>query len=79
MSDCRINVNLDVYDNRMLDVAEISRLRAEQEVAAVGNKEAIVVASPIDVEGVVPDGEDGEGDAEDGEEVAEEGIDEVAD
>ena len=79
MSDCRINVNLDVYDNRMLDVAEISRLRVEQEVAAVGNEEAVAVASPIDVEGVVPDGEDGERDAEDGEEVAEEGNDEVAD
>jgi len=79
VSDCRFNVNLDVYDNRMLDVAEISRLRVEQEVAAVGNEEAVAVASPIDVEGVVPDGEDGERDAEDGEEVAEEGNDEVAD
>ncbi|QCD82438.1 hypothetical protein DEO72_LG2g2776 [Vigna unguiculata] len=79
VSDCRFNMNLDVYDNRMLDVAEISRLRAEHEVATGGNEEAVVVASPVDVEGAVPDGEDGEGDADDGEEVAEEGNDEVAD
>ena len=79
VSDCRFNVNLDVYDNRMLDVAEISRLRAERELAAGGNEEAVAVASPVDVEGVVPDGEDGEGDAEDGEEAVEEGNDEIAD
>jgi len=29
VTDCRFNVNLDVYDNRMLDVAEISRLKAK--------------------------------------------------
>ena len=43
MFDCCFNVNLDVYDNRMLDVAEISRLRAEQEVMAVGNEEAVAL------------------------------------
>ncbi|QCD83469.1 hypothetical protein DEO72_LG2g3813 [Vigna unguiculata] len=79
VSDCRFNINLDVYDNHMLDVAEISHLRAEQEVTTVGNEEVVDVASPVNVEGVVPDGEDGYGDAEDGEEVAKEGNDEVAD
>jgi len=38
VSDCYFNVNLDVYDNRMLDVAKISRLKAEQEVIMVGNE-----------------------------------------
>ncbi|QCE03551.1 hypothetical protein DEO72_LG8g1576 [Vigna unguiculata] len=42
VTDCRFNVNLDVYDGRMLDVAEISRLRAEKEAVTIANEDTLV-------------------------------------
>jgi len=41
VTNCRFNVNLDVYNNRMLDIAEISHLKAEQEAVMVGNEETV--------------------------------------
>jgi len=42
VTDCRFNVNLDVYDDRMLDVAEISQLKAEKEAATTANEDTVV-------------------------------------
>ncbi|QCD79499.1 hypothetical protein DEO72_LG1g3141 [Vigna unguiculata] len=52
VTDCRFNVNLDIYDNKMLDVAEISRLKAlvEEEAAQVGDEETLVT-TPVNVGG----------------------------
>jgi len=63
----------------MLDVAEISRLMAEQEVMMVGNEETVVTTPLANADEVMPEGEDGEEDAEDAEEVDKEANDEVAD
>jgi len=57
VTDCRFNVNLDVYDNRMLDVAEIGRLKAAFEADVVG-EEGTLATTPPNVEIEVP-GEDG--------------------
>jgi len=57
--DCRFIVNLDVYDNRMLDVAGISRFKAKHEAATVVNEDTMVTTPPANVGGVVPEGEDG--------------------
>ncbi|QCE06724.1 hypothetical protein DEO72_LG9g1738 [Vigna unguiculata] len=79
VTDCRFNVNLDVYNNRILDIAEISHLKAEQEAVMVRNEETVVTTPPANVDGMVSKGEDGEEEAEDAEEVAKEVNDEVAD
>jgi len=44
--DYRFNVNLDVYDNRMLDVAKIGRLKAVLEVDAVGDEGTLATTPP---------------------------------
>jgi len=41
--DCRFGVNLDVYDNYMLDVGEISRLKETLKALEVGDKGMILV------------------------------------
>ncbi|QCD97243.1 hypothetical protein DEO72_LG6g1953 [Vigna unguiculata] len=52
--DYRFNVNLDVYDDRMLDVAEISRLKAEKEAATTANEDTVVtIPAATMVDGVV--------------------------
>jgi len=79
VTDCRFNVNLDVYNNRILDIAEISHLKAEQEAVMIRNEETVVTTPPANVDGMVSKGEDGEEEAEDAEEVAKEVNDEVAD
>jgi len=71
VTDCRFNVNLDVYDNRMLDVAEISQLKAEKEAATIANKDTMVttpVATTVD--GVVGEVEVADEEAEGAEEDA---------
>ncbi|QCD96480.1 hypothetical protein DEO72_LG6g1184 [Vigna unguiculata] len=66
--DCRFNVNLDVYDNRMLDVSEIGRLKDSLEADAIGDEGTLATTSP-NLETIVQ-GEDGEEEeVEDGEEV----------
>ncbi|QCE03481.1 hypothetical protein DEO72_LG8g1505 [Vigna unguiculata] len=52
ITDCRFNVNLDIYDNKMMDVVEISRLKvlAKEGEAAHGEEEALVT-SPVNVGG----------------------------
>lgn len=68
MIDCRFNVNLDVYDNRMLDVSEIGRLKDSLEADAIGDEGTLATTSP-NLETIVQ-GEDGEEEeVEDGEEV----------
>ena len=54
VTDCRFNVNLDVYDDRMLDVAEISLLKAEKEAATTANEDTVVTTPAATmVDGVV--------------------------
>ena len=79
VTDCRFNVNLDVYDDRMLDVAEISRLKAEKEAATIANED-IVMTTPAatTVDGVVGQVEVADEEAEGAEEDATgEEVDEV--
>ncbi|QCE04339.1 hypothetical protein DEO72_LG8g2375 [Vigna unguiculata] len=52
MTNCRFNVNLDVYDDRMLDVAEIRRLKAEKEAATMANEDIVVATPPATIDGV---------------------------
>jgi len=72
VTDCRFNVNLDIYDNKMLDVAEISKLKAVAEGEEVSqDEEGTLMTTPIHVgddrasneEGV---GEEAEAEAADG-------------
>ncbi|QCD93702.1 hypothetical protein DEO72_LG5g1778 [Vigna unguiculata] len=72
VTDCRFNVNLDIYDNKMLDVAEISKLKALAEGEEVArDEEGTLMTTPINVgdnrasneEGV---GEEAEAEAADG-------------
>ncbi|QCD86417.1 hypothetical protein DEO72_LG3g939 [Vigna unguiculata] len=53
VTDCRFNVNLDIYDNKMLDVAEISRLKAlvEEELANAEDEGTLVTTPPMNVGG----------------------------
>ena len=53
MTDCRFNVNLDVYDDLMLDVVEISRLKAEKEATTMANEDTMVTTPAATVDGVV--------------------------
>jgi len=54
VTDCRFNVNLDVYDDRMLDVEKISRLKAEKEAATTANEDTVVTTPAATmVDGVV--------------------------
>ena len=69
VTDCHFNINLDVYDNHMLDVAEISRLKAEQETAAVVNEDTVVATPPATINGVAGEGEDVDEEADGAEEV----------
>jgi len=68
VTDCRFNVNLDVYDNRTLDVAEISRLKAEQEAATIANEDTVVATPPATADGVAGEGEDVDEEADGAEE-----------
>jgi len=74
VTDCCFNVNLDVYDNRMFDILEISRLKDAQEAATVGNEGTVVMTPPANVDGDMSERED-EGEeveeADDPEEVTE--------
>ncbi|QCE06756.1 hypothetical protein DEO72_LG9g1770 [Vigna unguiculata] len=47
VTDRQINVNLDVYDNRMLDIAEIRRLKVVVEADALG-EEATLATTPLE-------------------------------
>jgi len=49
--DCRFNVNLDIYDNKMLDVAEISKLKAlaDEEAANAEDEGTLVTTPPANV------------------------------
>jgi len=50
VTDCRFNVNLDIYENKMLDVAEISKLKALAEgEEAVQDEEGTLVTTPVNV------------------------------
>jgi len=53
VTDCRFNVNLDIYDNKLLDVAEISRLKAlvEEELANAEDEGTLVTTPPMNVGG----------------------------
>jgi len=62
VTDCRFNVNLDVYDNRMLDVAEIGRLKAALEAEVVGEEGTLATTPPdAEIEVLGEDGGDEEG------------------
>ncbi|QCD83028.1 hypothetical protein DEO72_LG2g3370 [Vigna unguiculata] len=72
VTDCRFNINLDIYDNKMLDVAKISKLKALAEGEEVArDEEGTLMMTPINVgddrasneEGV---GEEAEAEAADG-------------
>ncbi|QCD83000.1 hypothetical protein DEO72_LG2g3342 [Vigna unguiculata] len=79
VTDCRFNVNLDVYDDRMLDVAEISQLKAEKEAATIANEDT-VMTTPVatTVDGVVGQVEVADEEAEGAEEdAASEEVDEA--
>lgn len=47
VTDRQINVNLNVYDNRMLDIAEIRRLKVVVEADALG-EEATLATTPLE-------------------------------
>ncbi|QCD89807.1 hypothetical protein DEO72_LG4g757 [Vigna unguiculata] len=66
VTDCRFNVNLDIYDNKMLDVAEISKLKALAEgVEVARDEEETLVTTPMNVgDDRVSNEEDVEGEAE---------------
>ena len=50
VTDCRFNVNLDIYDNKMLDVAEISKLKAVAEgEEAAQDEEGTLLMTPLHV------------------------------
>ncbi|QCE14716.1 hypothetical protein DEO72_LG11g1720 [Vigna unguiculata] len=50
VTDCRFNVNLDIYENKMLDVAEISKLKALAEGEEVAqDEEGTLVTTPVNV------------------------------
>jgi len=50
VTDCRFNVNLDIYDNKMLDVAEISKLKAVAEGEEVArDEEGTLMTTPLHV------------------------------
>jgi len=68
--DCRFNVNLDVYDDHMLDVAEISRLKAEQEAATMANEDTVVATPPTTIDGVAGEVKGADDEADGAEEVA---------
>ena len=68
VTDCRFNVNLDVFDDRMLDVAEISRLKAEKEAATMANEDTMVTTPATTVDGVVGEVEVADEEAEGAEE-----------
>ncbi|QCE10675.1 hypothetical protein DEO72_LG10g1906 [Vigna unguiculata] len=53
MTDFRFNVNLDVYDNRMLDMSEIKHLEAEQEATGVDNEGTMLTTPPANIDEVV--------------------------
>ena len=62
VTDCWFNVNLDVYYNRMLDVAEIGRLKAAFEADVVGEEGTLATTPPnVEIEGPGEDGGDEEG------------------
>ena len=71
VTDCRFNVNLDIYDNKMLDVAEISKLKAVAEGEEVArDEEGTLMTTPL------PVGDDRVSNEEDmGEEVEAEAVD----
>jgi len=52
VTDCRFNVNLDVYEDRMLDVAKISRLKAKKEAAIMMYEDTMVATPPATIDGV---------------------------
>ena len=52
VTDCHFNVNLYVYENRMLDVAEISRLKSEKEATIMANEDTVVATPPATIDGV---------------------------
>ncbi|QCD83042.1 hypothetical protein DEO72_LG2g3385 [Vigna unguiculata] len=71
VTDCHFNINLDVYDDRMLDVAEISRLKAEKEVATIANEDTVMTTpAATTVDGVVGQVEVADEEAEGAEEDA---------
>ena len=50
VTDCRFNVNLDIYDNKMLDVAEISKLKAVAEgEEAAQDEEGTLMTTPLHI------------------------------
>ena len=50
VTDCRFNMNLDIYDNKMLDVAEISKLKVlVEEGEAARDEEGTLVTTPMNV------------------------------
>jgi len=51
VTDYRFNVNLDMYENKMLDVAEISKLKAlaERGVEVARDQEGTLVTTPMNV------------------------------
>ncbi|QCD78533.1 hypothetical protein DEO72_LG1g2169 [Vigna unguiculata] len=60
VTDCRFNVNLDIYENKMLDVAEISKLKALAEgEEAAQDEEGTLVTTPVIVGGDHVSNEDG--------------------
>jgi len=73
--DCQFNINLDVYDNHMLDIYEIGRLKAALEADALGDEATLATTPPENAEASVHE-EDGE--EEDVEEL-EEAMGEVGD
>ncbi|QCE06250.1 hypothetical protein DEO72_LG9g1261 [Vigna unguiculata] len=77
VTDCRFNVNLDIYDNKMLDVAEISKLKAAAEGEEVArDEEGTLMTTPLHVGDDRASNEEGVGEEAEAE-VADDGDDGV--